>query len=164
MKLKYKIIDNFLDKEDFITLKNSIINEEFSWYFQDLINANHGKNDSTCYFTHLIYEHTPNSPIYSIVFDLFFNKLKMKSLLRIKCNCFPSTEKVRINKKHCDYTFKNNGAVFSLNTCDGFTSLEDGTKIDSIENRLLLFDANKPHASSTCTNAKARFNINFNYF
>jgi hypothetical protein len=49
-------------------------------------------------------------------------------------------------------------------TCDGFTSLDDGTKIESIENRLLLFDSNKPHASSTCTNAKARFNMNFNYF
>ena len=45
MKLKYKIIDNFLHKEDFITLKNSIINKEFSWYFQDLINGNHAKND-----------------------------------------------------------------------------------------------------------------------
>ena len=61
-------------------------------------------------------------------------------------------------------TLKHNGAVFSLNTCDGFTSLDDGTKIESIENRLLLFDSNKPHASSTCTNAKARFNMNFNYF
>jgi hypothetical protein len=59
---------------------------------------------------------------------------------------------------------RNKYTVFSLNTCDGFTSLEDGTKIESIENRLLLFDSNKPHASSTCTNAKARFNMNFNYF
>jgi len=164
MRNKYTVIDNFLNKEDFITLKNSIINKEFSWYFQDLINDNHSKNDLTCYFTHLIYEHTPNSSIYPMVFNLFFNKLKMKSLLRIKCNCFPSTEKIRINKEHVDFPFKHNGAVFSLNTCDGFTSLEDGTKIESIENRLLLFDSNKPHASSTCTNAKARFNMNFNYF
>jgi hypothetical protein len=131
MRNKYTVIDNFLNKEDFITLKNSIINKEFSWYFQDLINNNHSKDDLTCYFTHLIYEHTPNSSIYPMVFNLFFNKLKMKSL---------------------------------LNTCDGFTSLDDGTKIESIENRLLLFDSNKPHASSTCTNAKARFNMNFNYF
>lgn len=164
MKLKYKIIDNFLHKEDFITLKNSIINKEFSWYFQDLINAKHSKNDFTCYFTHLIYEHTPNSEIYPRIFNLFFNKLKMKSLIRVKCNCYLSTEKIRINEKHIDYTFKHNGAVFSLNTCDGFTLLDDDTKINSVENRLLLFDANKPHASSTCTNAKSRFNINFNYF
>jgi len=164
MKLKYKIIDNFLHKEDFITLKNSIINKEFSWYFQDLINGNHAKNDSTSYFTHLIYEDTSNSSIYPFIKKIFFNKLKIKSLIRIKCNCYPSTEKIRINKKHIDYDFEHQGAIFSLNTCDGFTSLNNGKKIDSVENRLLLFDANKPHASSTCTNAKARFNINFNYF
>ena len=53
--------------------------------------------------------------------------------------------------------------MFSINTNDGGTILS-GNKIDSIENRVVLFDGNKPHSSSTCTNQKARFNINFNYF
>ena len=37
-------------------------------------------------------------------------------------------------------------------------------KIESIENRALLFDPSIEHRSTTCTDAKGRININFNYF
>ena len=51
-----------------------------------------------------------------------------------------------------------------MNTCDGYTKLKDGTKIDSVANRVLLFDPSKEHCSTTTTNVPARFNININYF
>ena len=50
-----------------------------------------------------------------------------------------------------------------MNTCNGFTILDDGTKIDSIENRALLFDPSKLHHSTTCTDEKVRINIILNY-
>ena len=164
MKSKYKIIDNFLDKNDFLMLKNEILNKDFSWYFQHKVNDNHPKEDRTYYFTHMVYNHVPNSPLYNIINNLFFDKLKVKSFIRIKCNCYPYTAELKAHMKHIDYPFKHKAAIFSLNTCNGFTTLEDGTKINSIENRLLLFEAYKHHASSNCSNAKSRFNINFNYF
>ena len=34
---------------------------------------------------------------------------------------------------HTDYDYSNNGAVFSINTCDGYTKFEDGTKIKPIK-------------------------------
>ena len=37
-------------------------------------------------------------------------------------------------------------------------------KIESIENRLLIFDASVPHHSTTCTDDKCRVNVNFNFF
>ena len=43
------------------------------------------------------------------------------------------------------------------------TVLEDGTECESVANRLLLFDATKPHHSTTCTDQKRRVNINVNY-
>ena len=49
--------------------------------------------------------------------------------------------------------------IFSLRTI-----LNDDIMIESVENRVLLFDPSLPHSSTTCTNAKARFNININYF
>jgi hypothetical protein len=36
-------------------------------------------------------------------------------------------------------------------------------KVESIENRALIFDGNKKHFSTSCTNDKARFNIAINY-
>ena len=65
--------------------------------------------------------------------------------------------------QHIDYGFQHTAAVFSLNTCDGFTRLADGTKIDSVANRIVFFDGSSQHNSTTCTNQKGRFNINFNF-
>ena len=42
--------------------------------------------------------------------------------------------------------------------------LDGGQKIRSVANRMLFFDATKLHNSTTCTDEKGRFNINFNYF
>ena len=64
---------------------------------------------------------------------------------------------------HIDYRFKHSAAILSLNTCDGYTKLMDGTKIDSVANRMLLFDASEKHCSTTTTNVQARMNININY-
>jgi len=37
-------------------------------------------------------------------------------------------------------------------------------KVESVENRLLLFDPSETHNSTSCTDEKVRVNINFNYF
>ena len=74
------------------------------------------------------------------------------------------TNKIHEHGKHVDCEFNHNGFLFYLNTNNGFTRLKNGTKIDSIENRGLYFDAGEEHNSSTCTNMDRRLNINFNYF
>ena len=65
------------------------------------------------------------------------SKLEAKCLLRIKANFFPNTETLREHSMHVDYDFSHSGALLSLNTCDGYTKLKDGTKINSIANRVL---------------------------
>ena len=91
-------------------------------------------------------------------------KIKIKSLMRIKVNLYPNTQVVTENLMHADYEFPNTAAILSLNTCDGYTKLEDGTKIDSVANRLLIFDGGEKHCSTTPSNVPARFNINMNYY
>ena len=85
------------------------------------------------------------------------------SLLRIKGNFYPHTETLREHTGHQDYLFSHTGALYSLNTCNGFTKLYDGTEIPSVANRILIFDSSTIHNSSTTTNAAGRFNINFNF-
>ena len=84
-------------------------------------------------------------------------------MIRIKANLFPNTHTLHEHPMHTDYDYCHSGAVFSLNTCDGYTKLKDGTKIDSVANRILLFDASEEHCSTTTTNVFARININMNY-
>ena len=61
-----------------------------------------------------------------------------------------------------DYNFDHKGALFSLNTCDGHTNV-DGTKVDSVKNRMLFFNPQVIHNSTNCTDEQFRCNININY-
>ena len=105
----------------------------------------------------------PCSPIYDKLLPVV-RKLGGESLIRIKGNLYPNTETLHEHPMHTDFPFSHTSAILYLNTCDGYTKLVDGTKIDSIANRILLFDASKKHCSTTTTNVSARINININYF
>lgn len=163
--MNYQIIDNALPEESFLKIKKSILNSQFSWNLTPWVSnlEENLKTTSSYYFTHMFYSGLYIDPSCHIFIDLL-NKLECKSLIRIKANLYPSTDNIEYQSEHVDYPFEHKGAIYYLNTNDGFTILEDGTKIESIENRLLLFDPSKPHNSTTCTNDKCRVNINFNYF
>ena len=108
-----------------------------------------------------------NCPSYSTFFDAYriiLDKLEVKSLIRMKINLYPSTNIRETHPQHYDYSYKHKGCIFSLNTCDGATILEDGTEIKSVANRALLFNPQKLHSSTSTTNVKARLNVNINYF
>ena len=63
------------------------------------------------------------------------------------------------------YKFKDyKVSIFYVNSNDGYTEFEDGTRIESVENRLVTFPANMLHTGTTCTNKPFRIVINFNYF
>ena len=106
--------------------------------------------------------------IFATTTTLEFVSIKLyndpKTLIRIKGNLYMKTTKIFNHNPHRDYPFKHNGAIFYINSNDGKTVLENGEEIDSVANRLLLFDSSKPHNSTSCTNAKCRINININYY
>ncbi len=162
-KLKYEVINNFLIKKELQNLINVVMSNNFSWFFQEKININHSKKDNFLYFTHLLFENNNINSDYYSYFNVIIKKLNAKSLIRVKVNCYPNTHKLIENKSHCDYNYPHKGCVFYFNTCDGYTKLNDGTKVESVANRALFFDPSIPHQSTNCTNAKARFNININY-
>ena len=176
--MKYELIDNFLPLDVFDKLKTFLLpvdvykNEgQMPWYYIPAGNVVHQSSfDSTCnwrlfYLSHIVYDHVIESSFYERIISHFWEQLNIKSLIRIKINMYPNTEKLHEHGMHVDYDYPHKAAILSINTCDGYTKLEDGQiKIDSIANRMLLFDASKPHSSTTCTDQPVRMNINFNYF
>ena len=54
-------------------------------------------------------------------------------------------------------------AILYINTNDGYTVFEDGTKIDSVANRICIFPYYLKHSGTTCTNANRRIALNINY-
>ena len=87
----------------------------------------------------------------------------MRCLIKIRVNYFPNTNTLHEYIPHTDCPFSHTAALLSLNTCDGYTKLVDGTKIDSVANRVLFLDAGEEHNGTTTTNANARFNLVVNY-
>ncbi len=155
-----QIIDDFLSKDNFDLIKNSTINCKFPLYYNHYVNP-HDKNNF--YFCHIFYEDNFSKSGYINLIMPILEKLKAKSLIRAKLNCFPKTEKLIVYAEHCDFDFSHKGAILYLNDCDGGTYV--GEKfIQSKENRIILFDSSKKHSSTNCTNQRCRFNININYF
>jgi hypothetical protein len=169
--MEVKVIDDFLPQNLYEELRDAtVFNTEMPLYFQDEVS--HFKEDDlyiaedwNWYATHQFYNYDrPMSKQCERIVQVFADRLiDLKSLMRIKLNFYPHTETLREHGQHDDYTFPHHAAIYSLNTCDGFTRLSDGTKIDSVGNRMLFFDGSTLHNSSTTTNAKGRYNINFNY-
>ena len=174
--MKHKVIDNFLDEEYFDSLVTFFTETRsvgrkaaIPWYFNPNIVYRKGdknyteKVDKLISLGHLLYgQNAPLSPYYDKVIPLL-EKLEAVSLIRIKVNLFPNTEILHEHAMHTDYDFSHSNAILSLNTCDGYTKLKDGTKIDSVANRILLFDSSEEHCSTTTTNVPARINLNINY-
>jgi len=160
-----KTEQDFLIKEIFNNIKNNIIHDNFfPWFLKEKLNENQENSALDSYFTHSFYlNNNINSDKFNLIKPLI-DKLKAKALLRVVANFYYRTDKIVEHPMHCDYQFPHKGALLSLNTCDGFTILEDGTRVPSVENQLLHLATDKPHASTSTTNAKGRFNIIVNYF
>tara|TARA_B100000902_G_scaffold244986_1_gene231961 strand:- start:129 stop:653 length:525 start_codon:yes stop_codon:yes gene_type:complete len=172
-----EIIDNFLPKEHFDKLEKIVMGINFPWYYQDQI-AYKGENKESMefYLSHLIYrddkEPYPNS--LEIVWPILQklgsykpdNKFLLRTLARVKVNCYPNQNKFIEHSWHEDFepnTLPYKACLLSMNTCDGYTKFKDGTKIESVANRALLFDPCISHHSTNTTNQTRRVNININY-
>jgi hypothetical protein len=162
MKLEYKIVDNFLQKEAFLEIKNIVMGSEFQWFYNNSVSYKNKKDGF--YFTHTFYSNYKTNSEKMYLLNPIIEKIQPKSIIRIKANLYPKTKKIFEHGKHKDCEFSHKGFLFYINTNDGFTRLKDGTKIESIENRGLFFDPYLEHNSTNCTNQDARININFNYF
>jgi len=168
--MNFKILDNFLNPSDFQNLKNFMIYDgDFSWQIR--MGVSEQRKDDGYFLTHSFYDNfKPSSEHFSILFPIL-KKLDPLSIIRIKANFYPTTKKIVYHDFHVDFLdiddspISCKGCLLYLNTNNGKTIFEDGTEIESIENRALLFDPAIYHQSTTCTDDLiGRFNINFNYF
>lgn len=158
-----KVIKNYLKDSIFKEIEKIVFSGHFPLYYTDGLADPTDKSDFV--FTHYFFiENKVNSDFMSSIVLPILGKLEYKKLLRVKLNCFTKKNKHIYSKLHTDQNFEHKVALFSLNTCNGFTYFkEDNKKIKSIRNQMLLFDGSKEHASVNQTDTNLRMNININY-
>jgi len=136
----------------------------FSWYYNDNVVED---NDKEFQFVHVFYKnYVPNSPYFNEL-SLAIQSFHPLSLIRIKANLLPRTSEhiehgmhIDVNDSECKQL---RTAILYMNTNNGYTLFEDGTKIQSVANRMVIFPTQIHHTGATCTDEKVRVVINFNY-
>ena len=166
-----RILDNLLSEDDFKPIQSYFLNK-LPWTYLDHIVGNTGveEENEDCYqFVHTFfsakdpYLERKTSEHSHIIKPILF-KLAPWLVLRVKGNLRPFTPEHVHSALHVD--LKDVGqltAIYYLNTCNGYTMFKDGTKVESVENRVLIFDGSELHCGASCTDEKARFVLNINY-
>ena len=159
-----KIVDNILSPEEFKKLNEMLMGPEFPWYFlPDKVS----KGDGNFQFCHNFILSGKVVSKFITILDPFIKKLNMKKVIRIKANkTFKKSTNIE-SEMHTDVKRKNDEkfktAVFYCNTNNGSTLFESGEKVDSKENRAVIFDGKTLHCGVDCTDSLRRVVINFNY-
>lgn len=156
-----KVYKNFLKNEDFLKIKNVLLNDSFPWFFCKKI----VDSEKHFQFFHNFYrDYSINSSFFNLL-NPIVEKINPISIVRIKANLLCKTDKNEEHGMHVDYDNpKITTAIFYCNTNNGYTKFKDGTKIKSEENKFIEFNANQEHTGSSCTDEKVRIVINFNYY
>jgi hypothetical protein len=162
--VQYKIIDNYLDHEQADEIENVLLTNNFPWFYNKELTYKDNLDEKYFYFIHMFYaQYQPQSNFFYLV-EPIIKKLDPRAIIRIKGNLYPSFDHFAEGENHVDYTFDHAGAIYYVNTNNGYTMLNDEIKVDSIKNRLLIFEPQIVHKSVGCTDQKVRANINFNFF
>ena len=171
---KVEIIDNFLNEDDYEELRKFLMSPRSQWRFVDFIAHKDGRdNDKDGYFVHSFTDRDPNtfkerfliSPDYqkvSRLMECIKKKINYSQILRVRSSLYPRREKQKPDPFHVDYNFNHKVCIFYVNTNNGFTLFENGEKVKSVANRLMIFDGLEKHCSVVQTDATARYIININ--
>ena len=173
-----KLIDNFLEEKEFNHLRDSMICKDYPfglqpsplpWFYNDIID-NPEEERSKFQFTHTFFDDKqPRSGAFQEFAPIFKNIVGGCQLIRVKANLLTRTPTIVQNTFHTDFGVvnKEKGNVFTslfyINDNNGHTLFEDGTKVESVANRLITFPTDVSHTGTSCTDEKIRVVINFNY-
>ena len=171
-----EIEDNFIKHKEFDRLHQlMLVHKEFPWIYNETVDfVGDVDNPHKFQFTHSFYQRYRWS--YSNrekdIQDLqpIITKIKPISILRIKANLLTRTPNIVENEFHVDFGMTEERlklwttSILYMNSNNGYTLFEDGTKVESVANSMVTFPANMKHTGTTCTDEKVRVVINFNYF
>ncbi len=167
-----KIEDNFLNQAEFDKLQTFMMTAEFPWFYNSFVVYEKVKNNQF-QFTHGFYRMGATTSPFMERLVPTLEVINALSIYRIKANLRTRTHSIEKSTFHVDIS--NLGkypeklkhwttAIFYMNTNNGYTEFEDGTKVESVANRMVTFPANLKHRGTSCTDEKIRVVINFNYF
>ena len=171
-----KIIDDFLEQKEFDKIQSFIWGEDpksfaspFPWFY--IASIDYPNDVDKFQFVHIFYDQSVPQSSLSNELGPILELIQPLTLLKIKANLLTRTPNIVENTFHIDIDELSEEkqkqwttSIFYVNTNNGYTKFEDGTKVESVANRMITFPANMKHCGTSCTDEKTRVVINFNYF
>lgn len=162
-----KVIDNFLNTQEYNSVINTVVSKNFPWYISD---ESDYPGDKNAQLFHILYN---NNIPYSNYFDKFqpiYDKLKIFSLFKVR---LIATMKYngKDNMFHTDlenvdlFKVPTKTAIFYLNSNDGGTEFEHNNQIvNSVSNRMIVFPSYLKHRTIKHKDEEVfRYVLNLNY-
>ena len=164
------IIDNVLDVDAYKQVIKCLDDVELTWQRSQVlpkeIFTEHVKHNLQ--FVHKIfYEHQIFSPrAFKEILSPIADKIEIRALIKAKLNLKLRAESIFEHGMHTDHDFGSDATtgIYYFNTNNGYTKFEDGTIVESVANRLILFPSNINHTGTTCTDTQGRYVLNINFF
>ena len=157
-----QVIENFLPEHIYNDISGILLTQQFPWYYQPSVASLDDNEDF--YFTHRFYrDQKQQSPLFERFIQPIIGRLGFDYLHRAVANLYTKKNKHYQNNFHVDQFIEHVVGLYSLNTNNGYTLFEDGQKVPSVANTMVLFNGKLRHASVCQTDEKIRVNINFNF-
>ena len=156
-----EVIDNFLDEEEFKSIQSFMMGGEFRWFYTE---GRAYRDDESFLMVHMFFQPEVGSNSEHInMWNNFMTKVEAKKCHRIKANLTFKTPTIEPSFFHTDYEDMKT-AVFYINTNNGYTEFENGVRVNSVANRVCIFDSNLKHSGTTHSEGDTqRIVVNFNY-
>ena len=164
----YKIIDNFLEPERYIAIKNKLHSLDFPWFWSDKQTTAEGKDPDSGFFFHPFYSNNRATSPQIAILDPIFEKLEANILINARANVVIKTHDGWSNIHTDNYTkdMIHKTAIMYFSSNNGKTILLiDGEKVEveTVDNRVVIFDSKIEHYLVHQTDEMRRTVLNINY-
>jgi|APSaa5957512535_1039671.scaffolds.fasta_scaffold115156_2 hypothetical protein len=178
--MEVEIKDDYLPLEYFEYLKREVSSSYFPWFFNDFVN--YENNEELLAAENAQYPLAPKSLGHQLTHSFVLQGEAKSEYLGILKGLLSQMGVLRVirakvnSTRQGDHSFRTGFhrdwegesgvkvGVLYLNSCNGGTLLDDGTFIESVENRLVIFDSNTKHSGvlhSDDTPRRLVLNLNF---
>ena len=170
--MNYKVEDNYLSRNSFQDIKTLLEEPRFCWNYRSSQTDDYGKPSTEVpYFYHTFYEiRNVIDETGMRVLNPLLQKIDSNILLHVRANLTIKQTDDDFCKPHKDeytQTLSHKTSVFMMTNCNAKTILQnengENIEVESVENRLLTFDANITHFVEYQTDTKNRMVININH-
>ena len=165
--LGHRIIENFLPKYSFNRLKSLVESVDFPYYYHDFtvrpLIEKRRSNDFMFVHSLVRNKEACSNFVDAVLFPIIDQlEVSFEQVIRSKINLTPRSPEHHLTDFHVDQDIVHTVALFYITTCNGYTELKNGTKIDCRANRMLLFDGSFKHRAVSHTNPENKIRITIN--